>query len=128
IERCGVEVRALIRKWGRAHVATRTIPCKQCRIGGKQSMNYLQYAFYAINIYLEKVIEDFRWGNTRARQSGNLAARAQIWCVGDTGSAKGCNIDICIDISFTTLLVLCILFHFLEHPWLLLVICNTSCH
>jgi hypothetical protein len=39
---------------------------------------YLQYAFYAINIYLEKVIEDFHWGNTRARQSGNLAARAQI--------------------------------------------------
>jgi hypothetical protein len=29
-------------------------------------MNYLQYAFYAINIYLEKVIEDFRWGNTCA--------------------------------------------------------------
>jgi hypothetical protein len=27
------------------------------------SMNYLQYAFYAINIYLEKVMEDFRWGN-----------------------------------------------------------------
>jgi hypothetical protein len=52
-------------------------------------MNCLQYAFYAINIYLEKMIEDFRWGNTRARQSGNLAARAQIQCVGDTGSAKG---------------------------------------
>jgi hypothetical protein len=35
-------------------------------------MNYLQYAFYAINIYLlEKVMEDFRWGNTRARQSGH---------------------------------------------------------
>jgi hypothetical protein len=41
-------------------------------------MNYLQYAFYAINIYLEKVIEDFRWRNTRARQSGGPAARAQI--------------------------------------------------
>jgi hypothetical protein len=53
LEKCGVEARALIRKWGRAHVATRTIPCnKQCRIEGKQSMNYLQYAFYAINIYL----------------------------------------------------------------------------
>jgi hypothetical protein len=23
-------------------------------------MNYLQYAFYVINIYLEKVMEDFR--------------------------------------------------------------------
>jgi hypothetical protein len=41
-------------------------------------MNYLQYAFYAINIYLEKVMGDFRWGNTRARQSGNPAVRAQI--------------------------------------------------
>jgi hypothetical protein len=41
-------------------------------------MNYLQHAFYAINIYLEKVIEDFCWGNTRARQSDNPAARAQI--------------------------------------------------
>jgi hypothetical protein len=58
---------------------------------GKQSMNYLQYAFYAINIYLGKVMEDFRWGNTCARQSGNLAARAPIYCVGDTGSTKGCN-------------------------------------
>jgi hypothetical protein len=57
-------------------------------IEGKQSMNYLQYAFYAINIYLEKVIEDFRWGNTLARQSGNLAARAQIWCVGDNWFCK----------------------------------------
>jgi hypothetical protein len=47
-------------------------------IEGKQSMNYLQYAFYATNIYLEKVMEDFCWGNTRARQSGSLAARAQI--------------------------------------------------
>jgi hypothetical protein len=47
-------------------------------IEGKQSMKYLQYTFYAINIYLEKVIEDFCEGNTRARQSGNLAARAQI--------------------------------------------------
>jgi hypothetical protein len=47
-------------------------------IEGKQSMNYLQYAFYVINIYLEKVMEDFRRGNTRARQSGNLAVRAQI--------------------------------------------------
>jgi hypothetical protein len=42
-------------------------------------MNYLQYAFYAINnIYLEKGMEDFCWGNTRARQSGNPAARAQV--------------------------------------------------
>jgi hypothetical protein len=47
-------------------------------IEGKQSMKYLQYTFYAINIYLEKVIEDFCEGNTRARQSGNPAARAQI--------------------------------------------------
>jgi hypothetical protein len=30
-------------------------------IEGKQSMNYLK--FYAINIHLEKVMEDFRWGN-----------------------------------------------------------------
>jgi hypothetical protein len=31
-------------------------------------MNYLQiqYAFYAINIYLEKVMEDFRWRNACA--------------------------------------------------------------
>jgi hypothetical protein len=43
-------------------------------------MNYLQYAFYAINIYLEKVIEDFCWGNTRARQSGNLATCANLVC------------------------------------------------
>jgi hypothetical protein len=48
-------------------------------IEGKQSMNYLQYAFYAINIYLlEKVMEDFCWRNTRACQSGNPAARAPI--------------------------------------------------
>jgi hypothetical protein len=47
-------------------------------IEGKQSTNYLQYTFYPINIYLEKVMEDFCWGNTRACQSGNPAARAQI--------------------------------------------------
>jgi hypothetical protein len=43
-------------------------------------MKYLQYTFYAINIYLEKVIEDFCEGNTRARQSGNPAARANLVC------------------------------------------------
>jgi hypothetical protein len=41
-------------------------------------MDYLQYAFYANNIYLEKVMEDFRWGNTHARQSGNPVGRTQI--------------------------------------------------
>jgi hypothetical protein len=54
-------------------------------IEGKQSMNYLQYAFYAINIYLENVIfvGEIPVGRARA-----IWPRAQIWCVSDTGSAK----------------------------------------
>jgi hypothetical protein len=46
-------------------------------IEGKQLMNYLQYAFYAINIYLEKVIEDFV-GEIPVRVNLATRRRAQI--------------------------------------------------
>jgi hypothetical protein len=79
-------VHALIR---RVHAATRTTPCKQCRIEGKQSMNYLQYAFYAINIHLEKVVGIFV-GEMPVRT--NLAtrprARANLLVSATTGSAN----------------------------------------
>jgi hypothetical protein len=53
-------------------------------------MNYLHYAFYTINIYLEKVIEDFRWG-IPVRVNLAIWPRVRKFSVDDTGSSKGCT-------------------------------------